>query len=76
MEDYMVDELCDVESSNLKKIAKKDGDLMVEFRNGAVYRYPGLSHEFENLKTAKSVGSYFARNIRNETNIKVDLTFW
>lgn len=40
--------------------------VYVEFLNGTTYVYKGVpEHEFENLRTAPSVGSYFNRNFKN-----------
>jgi len=37
-----------------------------QFLDGSAYAYKGVQeHEFENLKTAPSVGSYFNRNYKN-----------
>ncbi|HEY1772480.1 MAG TPA: KTSC domain-containing protein [Gammaproteobacteria bacterium] len=41
--------------------------LEVEFKNGTVYRYDGVSSEIhEAMVTAPSVGGYFSANIRNK----------
>ncbi len=71
MEENMMDSFSFVESSNLSSVATKGDDLFVEFKNGSVYRYPGLAGEFDDLTLADSVGKYFIQNIRNETNTKV-----
>ena len=40
--------------------------VFVQFPNGSTYAYKGVSkHEFQNLLTAPSVGSYFNRNYKN-----------
>lgn len=40
--------------------------VYVQFVNGSTYAYKGVpEHEFENLRTAPSVGSYFNRNYKN-----------
>jgi hypothetical protein len=40
--------------------------VYVQFVNGLTYAYKGVpEHEFENLRTAPSVGSYFNRNYKN-----------
>ena len=40
--------------------------VFVAFLNGSIYAYKGVpEHEFENLRTAPSVGSYFNRNFSN-----------
>jgi hypothetical protein len=61
-----------VESSNVRRLALQGvsplgmGDLWVEFKNGAVYRYQGVSKDkFERLLEANSVGSMMNKTIRN-----------
>lgn len=40
--------------------------VYVQFLNGSTYLYKGVpEHEFENLRTAPSVGSYLNRNYKN-----------
>lgn len=40
--------------------------VYVQFLNGSTYAYKGVpEHEFENLRTAPSVGSYLNRNYKN-----------
>jgi hypothetical protein len=40
--------------------------VLIRFNNCALYAYLGVCRqEFENLRTASSVGSYFYENIRN-----------
>ncbi len=40
--------------------------VYVQFLNGSTYIYKGVSEqEFENLRTASSVGSYLNRNFKN-----------
>ena len=57
-----------VVSSNVSSVGY-DPDtqtLEVEFNTGSVYSYEGVPQaEYDNLLSAQSVGSYFARNIRN-----------
>ena len=61
-------EMHPVSSSNIAAVGY-DADsesVYVEFLNGSTYKYNGVSEsEFENLKTASSVGSYFNRNYKN-----------
>jgi hypothetical protein len=58
--------LTPVKSSNIKAVGHKDGVLYVEFKGGKTFSYEDVSetkyHEFIN---SNSVGSFFARNIRN-----------
>lgn len=40
--------------------------VYVEFLNGSTYAYKGVpEQEFENLRTAPSIGAYFNRNYKN-----------
>ena len=61
-------EMSPVNSSNISAVGY-DADneaVYVQFLNGSVYVYKGVpQHEFENLKTAPSVGSYLNRNYKN-----------
>lgn len=57
-----------VSSSNIAAVGYDAVNQMVyvQFLNGSVYAYKGvLEHEFENLRTAASVGSYLNRNYKN-----------
>jgi hypothetical protein len=57
-----------VESSHLTAIGyDAAGKIMeVEFRNGAVHKYHGISQTtYDNLMTADSVGSHFAKYIKD-----------
>ena len=63
-----VPEMHPVSSSNLEAVGYDADNLEVYvlFRNGSIYIYKGVpEHEFENLKTAPSVGSYLNRNYKN-----------
>lgn len=61
-------EMHPVSSSNIAAVGY-DADnqiVYVQFLNGSIYAYKGvLEHEFENLRTAASVGSYLNRNYKN-----------
>lgn len=61
-------EMIIVQSSNVASIGY-DTDtqtLYVQFLNGNIYMYKGVPiFEFENLRTASSVGSYLNRNFKN-----------
>lgn len=61
-------EMHPVISSNIAAVGYDTENLTVyiQFMNGAVYAYKGVpEHEFENLRTASSVGSYLNRNYKN-----------
>lgn len=56
----------EVKSSNIKTIGHEGDKLHVEFTNGKVFEYEGVSTEqYGELMSAKSVGSHFAKSIRN-----------
>ena len=57
-----------VSSSNIAAVGYDPAEetVYVTFLNGSTYIYKGvLEHEFENLRTAASVGSYLNRNFKN-----------
>lgn len=57
-----------VSSSNIAAIGYdlENQTAYVQFLNGSTYAYKGVpEHEFENLRTAPSVGSYLNRNYKN-----------
>lgn len=61
-------EMHPVSSSNIASVGYDPAEeaVYVEFLSGSVYIYKGvLQHEFENLLTAASVGSYLNRNYKN-----------
>jgi hypothetical protein len=57
-----------VSSSNIAAIGydPESQAVYVEFLNGTTYMYKGVpDHEFENLRTSSSVGSYLNRYFKN-----------
>lgn len=57
-----------VDSSNISAVgyALETQWVYVQFINGGIYAYKGVSEqEFDNLRTATSVGSYLNRNFKN-----------
>lgn len=57
-----------VSSSNIAAVGydAENQTVYVQFLNGSTYAYRGVpEHEFENLLTAPSVGSYLNRNFKN-----------
>ena len=66
----------EVQSSNLKEIGTVGDYLVAVFRNGSIYRYPGLAHEMDNVVTATSIGGYFAKNIRNQSCERLHSDDW
>jgi len=63
-----IPEMFPVVSSNVAAVGYDTESLTVyvQFLNGSTYAYKGVpEHEFENLRTAPSVGSYLNRNFKN-----------
>ncbi len=61
-------EMQPVSSSNIAAVGydAENQTVHVQFLNGSTYAYKGVpEHEFENLRTAPSVGSYLNRNFKN-----------
>lgn len=57
-----------VSSSNIAAVGydAENQTVYVQFLNGSTYAYKGVpENEFENLRTAPSVGSYLNRNFKN-----------
>lgn len=60
---YTLPALIPVVSSNVQEIGYQQDSqtLYVRFKNGSLYAYSGVEESvFEELRTAKSVGSYLA----------------
>lgn len=74
--DFEVDQWLEVSSSNLAAAGTKDDFLIIQFRNGDLYRYPNLAQEFETLITAESVGKYFHQEIRHQSCQKLNKGEW
>ena len=63
-----------VESSNVAAVGfdAVSSTLEVEFHNGSVYQYPGVtSDEHTALMGAKSVGKHFAQHFRGRSCTRV-----
>ena len=63
-----IPEMQPVSSSNIAAVGydAENESVYVQFNDGSTYAYKGVSaHEFENLRTASSVGSYLNRNYKN-----------
>ena len=61
-------EMHPVASSNIASVGYDAENQMVyvAFLNGTTYAYKGVpAHEFENLRSSPSVGSYLNRNFKN-----------
>ena len=62
-------------SSNINSIGYDEGTraLQVEFFNQKVYQYTPITQEgYSLLMNAESIGSFFAKNIKNNPNIKCE----
>ena len=63
-----IPEMFPVQSSNVASVGYDDATqtVFVQFLNVTIYIYKGVpKFEFENLRTAPSVGSYLHRNFKN-----------
>lgn len=59
--------LTPVKSSNIAKLGWSDGVMHVEFSNGGLFSYPGISsQDYNELLAAKSIGSHFAKHIKSK----------
>lgn len=61
-------EMQSVTSSNISAVGydAENQTVYVQFLNGSTYAYKGVpAQEFENLRTASSLGSYLNRNFKN-----------
>lgn len=59
--------LTPVKSSNITKLGWNDGVLHVEFSNGGLFSYSGITNAMYNeLLNAESIGSHFAKHIRSK----------
>ena len=76
MVEFDVDNSVSINSSMIKSVGTRDHFLIVEFKNGDIYRYPHMAHEYSNLTSADSVGKYFHANIRAELNEKLSQGEW
>lgn len=60
-----LDNLVDVESSNIKSVGYQNGTTYVLFKNEQLYSYPETDIEiFEELINAESVGKQFSKSYR------------
>jgi hypothetical protein len=61
-------EMQPVSSSSIAAIGydTENQTVYVQFLNGSTYAYKGVpEHEYENLRTAPSIGAYLNRNYKN-----------
>lgn len=63
-----------VSSSSIKSIGREDGVLEIEFKDGRLYQYPGVSDaEFQALIAAPSIGKHFHQHIRGKySHVRVE----
>lgn len=60
-------QLTPVKSSNISKLGWNDGVLHVEFKNGGLFSYSGITNQMYNeLLGAGSIGSHFGKYIRTK----------
>lgn len=60
-----LDEVYEVESSNIDRVGWQGEDAYVAFKNGNVYKYPKTPRNvFDDLLKAKSVGKTFSQTLR------------
>lgn len=58
-------QLTPVKSSNIAKLGWNDGVMHVEFNNGGLFSYPGVTNQkYNDLLAAKSIGKHFDQFIR------------
>lgn len=53
-----------VESSNVSSVGSKDGDLIIRFLNGSLYRYMNYGDRLEDILNANSKGKWVWRYLR------------
>lgn len=55
-----------VNSSDIKAIAVRGNNLVIEFHSGGLYEYIGAAYEYSNLLNAESKGKYFHQYIKDK----------
>ena len=58
-------------SSNLRAAGTAGTDLVVAFRKGGIYRYPGAADLFPELLAAESAGKFFHARIRPRETVRL-----
>ncbi len=59
-----------VSSSQIKSVGYSGNVMIIEFLTGSKYLYAGVSEDkYKNMMISESVGSYFSRNIKNDSNV-------
>jgi hypothetical protein len=67
MNPYGTSEWTDVDTSSLiTGLGIIEDDLVVRFKNGDAYLYPGLASDYKALLEASSAGGYFHQWVRKQ----------
>ena len=72
-------EMTPIKSSNVKSVGfdPESKKMRVEFSNGTMYEYSDVApHVHAELRSAESVGSYFAKNIRGKYGVEKITNEW
>jgi len=65
--EYLEPDQCqEVDSSHITAIGTRDDYLIIQFKNGTLYRYPSMAQHYEDLISAESIGKYFHQNVRHQ----------
>lgn len=60
-------ELIKVDSSNIGRVGYQNGDLLVEYKSGTLYRYKKVPRTiYEEFINAESKGRFMNSNIKNK----------
>lgn len=76
MESLKPDQWEEVNSSHITAIGTRDDYLIVQFRNGTIYRYPNLASHYTEIISAESIGKYFHQNVRHESSERLRDEEW
>jgi len=68
---YKCEAWCYCKSSMVVAFGVRGSSLLVQYKDGSVYRYPGLAHHFTMLYNAESVGQYVHKHIKAKPFKKV-----
>jgi hypothetical protein len=66
----------EIQSSNIRAAGTVDDWLVITFKNGDVYRYKGMAHQFQDLIEAESVGKFFNQEIRHQSYERLPQGEW
>ena len=58
-------------SSTVSGAYEEDGDLIVQFKSGGIYRYPGLGGYHAELMGSESPGKFVGRHLRGKHAVRV-----